>query len=505
MALLPRLVNLFFASRRKEIDHFMRHPDEVQARQLKFLLEKGADTLFGREHGLNSNASAKEFVSRIGLYDYDSFSGYVERVRRGERQVIWPEPVKWFAKSSGTTGAKSKYIPVTQRGLKESHMHGPYDIMVFYCHAYPNTHVMGGKMLTLGGSKRIEREGDKMFSGDLSAILIDNTPKWASWLRIPDRKTALIPDFDEKVRKICEVSAKQDVRSFTGVPSWNLVMLNRVLEYTGKSNMLEVWPRMELFVHGGMDFRPYFRQYERLFPSEGMHYMETYNASEGFFAIADRPGSNEMLLMLDYGIYYEFLPVSDLGDSSKVVPLEGVKPGVNYAMIITTSNGLWRYMIGDTVEFVSTDPYRIRITGRTRHYINAFGEEVVVGNAESAMLAACLATGAEVAEYTVAPIYMDGRSKGAHEWVVEFRCLPNDLGRFTEELDRALQNVNSDYEAKRFKDTTLCAPQVTVVAEGTFVRWLRKRGTVGGQYKVPRLYNDRTYADQLIAFNRNNS
>jgi hypothetical protein len=480
------------------MDYFKRHAEEVQHRQLEYLLGEGAKTKFGREFGFADIKSAEQFRQRLPIYDYDTFTEFIERARHGERGVVWPSEIKWFAKSSGTTGSKSKFIPVTDEGLRRSHLRGPKDIMALYCHLYPESSVVNGKMLALGGSKKIEREGEKAFSGDLSAILIENTPAIGNILRVPDKHTALIADFDEKVRLICEKAVKSDVRSFTGVPSWNLVMLNRVLEHTGKDNILDVWPRMEVFIHGGMDFRPYRAQYEKIIPSPHMRYMETYNASEGFFAIAEEPGRSDMLLMLDYGTYYEFLPLEDLDSPHKAVPIEGVRTGVNYAMIITSCNGLWRYMIGDTVQFTSTDPYTIRITGRTKHYINAFGEEIVIDNAETAMHRACRATGAEIVEYTAAPIYMNDGEKGAHEWIVEFHTHPADMEAFTDELDMALQSVNSDYEAKRFKDTTLRRPKVTVVPRGTFVAWLRGRGMEGGQSKVPRLFNDRTYAEALL-------
>ena len=323
-------------------------------------------------------------------------------------------------------------------------------------------------------------------------------------MRVPKPETALIPDFERKVEAICRETVGQNVTAFAGVPSWNLVMLRKVLEFTGKSNLLEVWPRLELFTHGGMNFKPYREQYRQLIPSDRMKYMETYNASEGFFGIQNDPASDDLLLMLDYGVYYEFLPVRDLDDPSRAVPLEGVAKGINYAMIITTCNGLWRYQIGDTVEFTSLAPYKIRITGRTRHYINAFGEEVIVDNAETALKAACDATGARISDYTAGPIYMNGRSKGSHQWVVEFSVPPDDAERFTDTLDRALQSVNSDYEAKRFKDTTLMRPTLTVVPPGTFYRWMKSRGKAGGQNKVPRLFNDRTYIDQLTADERSN-
>ncbi len=502
MALLTNLVNIYFSGRRREMEYFKRHAEEVQHRQFDYLLREGAKTKLGMEFGFANIKSPEQFRQRLPIYDYDTFTEFIERARHGERGVIWPSDIRWFAKSSGTTGAKSKFIPVTGEALRRSHLRGPKDIMAHYCHLHPESKVINGKMLTLGGSKKIEREGEKAYSGDLSAILIENTPAIGNILRIPDKRTALIADFDEKVARICEKAVKADVRSFTGVPSWNLVMLNRVLEYTGKSNILEVWPRMEVFIHGGMDFRPYKAQYGKIIPSPDMRYMETYNASEGFFAMAEEPGRTDMLLMLDYGTYYEFLPVDDLDSPHKAVPIEGVRTGVNYAVIITSCNGLWRYMIGDTVQFISTDPYTIRITGRTKHYINAFGEEIVIDNAESAMHSACRATGAEVAEYTAAPVYMKDGEKGAHEWIVEFHKEPDDMAAFTDELDKALQAVNSDYEAKRFKNTTLELPKVTAVPDGTFVAWLRSRGMVGGQCKVPRLFNDRTYVEALIPFAR---
>ena len=500
MPFITRIINSYFAKRLREVDRFRRHPAEVQQEQLDYLLRQGRRTEFGRDHALETVRSAEAFRNRLPVTDYEGIRPYIDRLRRGEANLLWPEPTRWFAKSSGTTDARSKFIPITSTCLQRSHMRGPKDIMALYCHLYPKTEVVGGKMLTLGGSKRIEHEGDRMLSGDLSAILIENTPALAHLLRVPDKKTALLPDFDEKVRRIAMQATRQDVRSFTGVPSWNLVMLNRILEYTGKDNILEVWPRMELFVHGGMNFQPYEAQYRRIIPSPEMRYMETYNASEGFFAIAEEPGRSDMLLMLDYGTYYEFQPVDRLDDPSAVVPLEGVRPGIPYAMIITSTNGLWRYMIGDTVEFVSTDPYTIRITGRTKLYINAFGEEVVIGNAEAAIQAACEATGAQIADYTAAPIYMEGRHKGAHEWIVEFRTPPSDKTLFDRTLDETLRAVNSDYDAKRFKDTSLSAPRITAVPAGTFERWMRSKGKLGGQNKVPRLNNDRTYIDELTDF-----
>ncbi len=493
----------------QEVERFRQRPAEVQHEQLERLLKKGAETAFGRDHGLGSRNAGGEsggggnliekFQARVPVRDYEEFFPYIERARRGERDVLWPGETRWFARSSGTTGSKSKYIPVTRDSLADSHLRGPKDCIAFNVERYPGTGVWGGKTLTLGGSRRIEREGENALTGDLSAILIENIPPLANHWRVPRKKTALLPDFEQKVERICRECAAKDVRSLAGVPSWNLVMLRRMLDHTGVSNLLEVWPRLELFIHGGVNFAPYRDVYRQLIPSDGMHYMETYNASEGFFGVADDFGE-DMLLMLDYGMFYEFLPITHLHDPSRAVPIEGVREGVNYAMIITSSGGLWRYLIGDTVVFTSTDPYRIRISGRTRQYINAFGEEIIVDNAERAVWIACRDTGAEVAEYTAAPVFMEIDSKGGHQWIVEFTREPEGGVRaFAAALDRALQEVNSDYEAKRWKDTTLVAPVVTAVPPGTFMRWMASRDRTGGQNKVPRLANDRQYADDLLS------
>jgi hypothetical protein len=498
MSVVNKAVELFFSGRLREIDKFRKQPVDVQRAQLSYLLGMGSRTLFGKERGVLPTDGYEEFRRKVAICDYDTLSSYILRMKSGEDNLLWPTDIKWFAKSSGTTEARSKYIPVSDEGLRDSHLRGPRDIIALHIAAYPDSHVLLGKTLTLGGSKRVEAEGERAMSGDLSAILLENTPAWANLRRVPKVATALIPDFDEKVKSICKESVAEDVRSFAGVPSWNLVLMNRVLEYTGKSNLLEVWPNMELFIHGGMNFKPYREEYRRIIPSDNMKYMETYNASEGFFSIADDPARDDMLLMLDYGTFYEFLPMDSLGNPDAAVPIEGVRTGVNYAMIITTGNGLWRYMIGDTVEFTSVAPYRIKITGRTKHYINAFGEEIIIDNAENAMREACDISGAEVAEYTAGPVYMEDGRKGAHQWVVEFRKQPDSVAHFTAALDEALRKVNSDYDAKRFKDTTLMPPVVTVVPAGTFTEWFSAHGKIGGQNKVPRLSNNREFIEQLI-------
>lgn len=497
MSLLSRLMSLVFSKRMGQIDAFRHHPASVQEKQLEYLIEHGRKTAFGNDYGFDRIHNYDDFKRQVPIQDYDSLKPYINRAREGEESVLWPGGAKWFAKSSGTTNDTSKYIPVTKDGLKDAHMRGPKDVMTFVLHLYPDTKAYDGKLLTLGGSHKLDPLGEHAQSGDLSSILIENTPVWALSKRVPKPETALTADFEEKVRKIAEETVGKHVTSFAGVPSWNLVMMNKILEITGKNNLLEVWPDLSFFVHGGMSFEPYREQYEKLIPSSQMKYMETYNASEGFFAIQDDPDAKEMLLMLDYGMFYEFLPMEHFPDYSKVVPLEEVQAGVNYALIFSNSNGLWRYMIGDTVTFTSTVPYKIRITGRTKLYINAFGEEIIIDNAEKAVQAACHATGATVYEYTAGPVYMNDAGKGAHEWLIEFSQEPDDMELFAETLDRTLQQVNSDYQAKRFKDTTLYAPVVRRVPSGAFYKWMERRGKVGGQNKVPRLSNDRKFLEAL--------
>ncbi len=467
----------------KAIDRFRRHPLEVQAEMLHERLRQGAGTRFGRQCGLSPGMSAAAFAAAVPLQDYESFKPLIERMRAGEADVAAPGRVTLFARSSGTTSDRSKYIPVTRESVWWNHTLGMRDVASVYAHAHPHTRVFEGRTLTLGGSCTAERGA---LTGDLSAVLISRTPFWSGWFRAPRMRTALIADFDEKAEAICRECTRERITAFAGVPSWNLALMRRVLDYTGRSNLLDVWPELEFFAHGGVGFRPYRRSFEKLIPSSEMSYMETYNASEGFFALADDPEREDMLLMLDYGTWYEFR------DGAEVVPLEGVRTGTVYAMIITSNNGLWRYEIGDTVEFTSTDPYRIRFAGRTRQYINVFGEELIVDNAERALEVACRETGAEVEEFTVAPCYMTVDSRGAHEWVVEFLREPSSRERFVAALDAALREGNSDYDAKR--RTTLDAPRLTVLERGRMLAWLR----ASGKNKVPRMMNDRSVVDRLL-------
>jgi hypothetical protein len=420
-------------------------------------------------------------------------------LRDGEKDVLWPGEVKWFAKSSGTTSDKSKFIPVTREALEDCHLRGPKDVFAQYIKNYPDTKILKGKTLTLGGSHRINNFSNNSYYGDLSAIIIENVPFWTDFIRTPSTEIALIEEFDEKIEKIIETALDQNVTSFAGVPSWYLVLMKRVLEKTGKNNILEVWPNMEVFTHGGVNFEPYREQYKKLIPSEKMHYMETYNASEGFFGIQDNPHRDDMLLMLDYGVYYEFIPMKDWEkENPRVLTLEEVELDENYALVISTNAGLWRYIIGDTIKFTCKFPFKIKITGRTKHFINAFGEEVIIDNAERALQIACKHTGAIINEYTAGPVFMTEKSKGAHQWIIEFEKVPDDLDYFITTLDNSLKTLNSDYEAKRHKNLTLEKPHLNVAPKGTFYNWMKSRGKIGGQNKIPRLSNNRKYLDELV-------
>jgi GH3 auxin-responsive promoter len=424
---------------------------------------------------------------------------------QGDKSVLWPGVMKWFAKSSGTTNAKSKFIPVSKESLDDCHFRGGKDVLAIYYRNNPGASLLSGKSLTLGGSHQMTNLSNKAYYGDLSAIMIENLPFWTDFHRTPPTEIALIPEFEEKIAQITKTAIQDNVTSLAGVPSWFLVLLRHILEYTGKSNITEVWPNLELFIHGGVSFEPYKEQYKRIIPSGNMHYMETYNASEGFFAIQDDPSGTDMLLMLDYGVFYEFILAGHTEEEHPVtIPLWKIELGVNYAMVISTNGGLWRYMIGDTVMFTSKDPYKLRITGRTKHFINAFGEEIIIDNAERAIKLACASTGAIISDYTAGPIFMtENQTKGAHQWIIEFITVPNDLDKFTIILDLELQALNSDYEAKRYKSATLERPHVLTASEGTFLQWMRERGKVGGQNKVPRLSNNREFLDELLLIHEN--
>jgi hypothetical protein len=499
MPLLNSVIKWINIKRNYQIQHYREHPHEIQNEILFSLLQNAKNTEWGKEHNYAEITSLIEFQEAVRLQHYEDIKPYVNRLREGEKNLLWPGEVKWFAKSSGTTSDKSKFIPVTEESLEDCHLQGPKDVFAQYFRMRPDTKVLKGKTLTLGGSHKINNYSNNSFYGDLSAIMIENVPFWTDFIRTPTTEIALIEEFEEKIEKIIETTLDQNVTSFAGVPSWYLVLFKRVLEKTGKSNIFEVWPNMEVFAHGGVNFEPYREQYRKLFPSDQMHYIETYNASEGFFGIQDNPHRDDMLLMLDYGIYYEFIPMSDWGkENPKVLSLRQVELDENYAMVISTNAGLWRYIIGDTIKFTNKYPFKIKVTGRTKHFINAFGEEVIIDNAEQALKIACHHTGAIVNEYTAGPIFMGDNQKGAHQWIIEFDIPPADMDHFTKILDNSLKTLNSDYEAKRHNDLTLESPHIVSAPKGTFYNWMKKRGKIGGQNKIPRLANDRKYLDEVL-------
>lgn len=483
-----------------QIADFTVRPVDIQHEQFDHLVSKAATTAFGREYDFASIRSYDDFASRVPVRDYVAFSPYVDRMKQGEANVCWPGKVRWFAKSSGTTDAKSKFIPVTDDSLQKCHYRGAKDTVIAYINSHPDSRMVYGKCLTLGGSKEISKINSGIQTGDLSAILIGNAPLWSNWAKTPSRDIALLAKWEEKLVKITDVVVKQNVTSLAGVPSWFLILLKHILEVTGKNNLHEIWPNLELFLHGGINFTPYRDQYKALCP-KGINFMENYNASEGFFCI-QVDENHDMQLMLDYGIFYEFIPLSELDNPfPKARTVDNVETGVDYAMAITTNGGLWRYLIGDTVRFTSLRPHRLIISGRTKHYINAFGEELMIANAEHGLNSACQATGAVIKEYTAAPVYMDISSQGCHEWLIEFERNPDSLETFTSVLDNALREVNSDYDAKRYKNITLAGPRVTLARNGLFFDWMKEQGKLGGQNKVPRLSNNRQYIDSLLKLN----
>ena len=498
-----QLISKVFAPRLKQLERMETQSAQVQQEQLNGLLRKAEDTVWGHEHAFDKIKSYEEFARRVPVQSYDDIKPYVERMRRGERDVLWPGRVKWFAKSSGTTSDKSKFIPVTRDGLYGMHYKGPQDCVAWYLHTRPDSRFFNGKGLILGGSHAPNYNQAGTLVGDLSAILIENISPLVNLIRVPDKQTALMADFEQKMDRIARLTMNQRVTNISGVPSWMMAVIRRILELTGKSSLDQVWPELEVFFHGGVSFAPYRETYGELIRGTRMQYRETYNASEGFFGVQDDPADPAMRLMTDYGTFYEFIPLEEVGSlTPTVVPLAGIEVGRNYAMLISNRCGLWRYLIGDTVRFTSKDPYKFVITGRTKHFINAFGEELVVENAERGLQAACQATGAQVSEYTAAPVFMDTQARCRHQWLIEFSVMPSSMEEFTHVFDRTLQEVNSDYEAKRHKDVTLQMPEVMVARAGLFHDWLKAKGKLGGQHKVPRLSNTREYIDELIHINK---
>ena len=499
---LSRIASLYFKPRQLALARQEQEGDALQHAVLAHLLHTARHTAYGEAHGFSGIRDYEAFTRQVPVNSYDDLKEAIDRTRHGESDLLWPGRIRWFAKSSGTTSDKSKFIPVSPASLKDIHYKGGFDTVAFYLKNHPDSRIFDGKSLILGGSHASNYNVKQSLVGDLSAILIENVPPVINLFRVPRKETALLSDFEEKRDRIARETLHENITNISGVPSWMLSVLHRTLELAGKDRIDEIWPHLEVFMHGGVAFSPYRKQYEHIITLPGMHYMETYNASEGFFGIQDDPADPAMRLMLDYGIFYEFIPLEELdGEHPQPVPVWGVETGRNYAMVISTSCGLWRYLIGDTVRFTSTSPYKFVITGRTRHFINAFGEELIVDNAEKGLASTCEETGAEVLEYTAAPVFMDGNARCRHQWLIEFSRPPADLAAFAALLDRKLQEINSDYEAKRFKDITLQQLELVQARPGLFHDWMKQCGKLGGQHKVPRLSNNRDYIEPLLVLN----
>ncbi|MCG8474045.1 MAG: GH3 auxin-responsive promoter family protein [Cytophagales bacterium] len=501
MELINTIATWFIRKRVHQIELFMKYPLEVQKETFQKLVRKGRHCLYGSQHRFDTIRTVRDYQERVPLKTYEGFYPYIERLLKGEQGILWPTEIKWFSKSSGTTNSRSKFIPVSPEALEDCHIKGGKDMLALYFNNYPDSKIFTGKGLGIGGSHQnnhFDKSGTSFF-GDVSAVIMQNLPFWVHFSRTPSLEVALMDEWEKKLEQMAELTIRENVTNLMGVPTWTMVLLQRVLEKTGKSVIAEVWPNLELFVHGAVAFGPYRSHFKQLIGRPDMRFLETYNASEGFFGIQDQKDSEEMLLMLDYGVFYEFISLEELGsEHPNALTLDEVQLDKNYALAITTNSGLWRYLIGDTIKFTSLHPFRIKITGRTKHFINAFGEEVVVENAEYAIVSACEATQAVINNFTAGPKYLERGKKGAHEWIIEFEVKPNELERFVDVLDECLRRVNADYDAKRYKDIALGKPVVHVAEKGTFYRWMKSRNKLGGQHKVPRLANNREYLDSIL-------
>ena len=502
MEIINSIMNWVMKKRIHDIDLFLKYPIEVQKELFNNLIKTARKTDFGQQYRFKDIQNIAEYKERVPIFTYEKFYPYIEKLLNGKQNIIWPTEIKWFAKSSGTTNAKSKFIPVSQEALTDCHFKGGKDMLSIYFNNHPNSKMFTGKGLAIGGSQQINQfdSNSNSYYGDVSAVIMSNLPFWAQLARTPKLEIALMSEWEEKIERMAKTTIQENVTNIVGVPTWTVVLLQRILEITGEKHIHEVWPNLEVFIHGAVSFGPYEAIFKKLAPSKKMNYLETYNASEGFFGIQDRSDSKDLLLMLDYGIFYEFIPLENVNDGHpKTLGLEEVELNKNYALVISTNAGLWRYMIGDTVKFTCLDPFRIRISGRTKHFINAFGEELIVENAEQAIKKACMKTNATIGDYTAGPRYLDMGKKGGHEWVIEFNELPDDKDTFINTLDNTLREANSDYDAKRYKDIALEAPVVHFASKGTFYSWMKKRGKLGGQHKVPRLANDRKYIEDILS------
>lgn len=501
MGLINSILTWVMKKRIHQIELFMKYPHEVQDELFRKLLMEASTTEFGKKYGFSDIQSLEQYRQRVPVSTYENLFPYIKRLMQGEQNILWPTEVTWFSKSSGTTNDRSKFIPVSQEALEECHFKGGKDLISIYVNNFPETRLFDGKGLAVGGSHQINEydSSESSFYGDVSAVIMQNLPPWAQFIRTPSLETALMGNWEEKIEKMAVETAGVNVTNIAGVPTWTALLIQRIVALQKKENILEVWPNLEVFFHGAVAFHPYRNLFETLIPKSSMRYVETYNASEGFFGIQDQSDAQEMLLMLDYGIYYEFLPIDELGkDQPKAIGLQDVEVGKNYAMIVSTNAGLWRYNIGDTVKFTSVSPYRIKISGRTRHFINAFGEEVIIENAETAITYACEQTGALIDNFTAAPIFLEKGKRGGHEWIIEFKVRPKSLEHFGQALDAGLRKINSDYDAKRQHDLALVGPKIHSVPQGTFYLWMKNRGKLGGQNKVPRLFNNRDYVEDIL-------
>lgn len=501
MSLLSPAISSLARMRLWRIEGWKNNPEDAQREVLQDLVTSAQYTEFGRKYHFHELFNIKSYKEAVPIHEYEDIKPYVERIMQGEQNVLWNTPIFWFAKSSGTTTAKSKFIPVSDESLEDCHYKAAKDVLTMYYQFNPDSELLTGKGLVIGGSHNINPMNNEAQFGDLSAVLLQNSPFWGHWLRTPDLSIALMDEWENKIEKLAQSTIKENVTSISGVPTWTLVLFKRILEITGKQSIREVWPSLELYMHGGVSFTPYKEQFQKLIGKD-INYLEMYNASEGFFAAQEKPGDDGMLLFTDHGIFMEFMPVSEYGKQNpKTIGLHEVEPGKNYALVISTNGGLWRYLLGDTITFTSIKPYYIKVSGRLKHFMNAFGEEVIVDNADQAIAIASQKTGVVVNDYTAAPIYFSDSSNGAHEWLIEFETQPASIETFTEELDKALKSINSDYEAKRHKSIALRLPLVHALQKGTFNKWLQSKGKLGGQHKVPRLSNERTLIDEILRMN----
>lgn len=501
MNLLSPAISSLARLRLWRIEAWINNPLDAQREVLQDLVTSAQYTEFGRKYNFSNLFNVRDFKATVPIHEYDDIKPYIERIMNGEQNILWNTPIYWFAKSSGTTSDKSKFIPISDESLHDGHYKASKDVLSLYYHYHPDSALLTGKGLVIGGSHNINPMNEEAQYGDLSAVLLQNSPFWGHWIRTPDLSIALMDEWESKIEKLAESTIKENVTSISGVPTWTLVLFKRILEITGKKTMSEVWPSLELYMHGGVSFTPYRDQFKKIIGKD-INYLEMYNASEGFFAAQDIPGNDGMLLFTDHGIFMEFMPVSEYGKKEpQTIGLQDVEEGKNYALVISTNGGLWRYLVGDTIQFVSIKPYRIKVSGRLKHYINAFGEEVIVDNSDKAIAIACNKTGAIVNDYTAAPVYFSETSNGAHEWLVEFEKEPENMEAFILELDTGLKSINSDYEAKRHKSIALRLPILHAMKKGSFTEWLRSKGKLGGQHKVPRLSNDRTMIDEMLKMN----